>query len=1301
MIAPYPMRKIVTPRPLSAGKMALLLFLHTVLFTITGASAQYMSGSRPNKKAKLPPKDLKGELLERARYSFSVSSLKGASVLNPTSLQFGPDGRLYVAQQDGIIKVLTIIRRGPGDYQATSEEVIDLINQIPNHNDDGSPAPGIPVRQVTGLLVTGTAASPVLYVGSSDSRMGGPWDTGGADPNKDVNLDSNSGIISRLTKTPGGWDKVDLVRGLPRSEENHSVNGLQLDAQTNVLYASIGGFTNAGAPSASFALASEFALAAAILSIDLKKIDAMPTAGTGNTKYKYNIPTLDDPTRTNLPNGTDVGDPFGGNDGLNQTKIVPGGPVQVYAPGFRNAYDLVITQTPGKARRMYAIDNGANQGWGGHPDSEGGGDVTNNYPAGEPGSFGPGKNDPQVNNLDNLHYIGNLDTYKPGSMYAGHPNPIRANPAGAGLYTAGSGKGVWRTSKTGPDPLPADWPPVPLELANPVEGDFRNPGEANNAMLTFTISTNGIAEYTASAFDNRLKGNLLTACFDGNIYRITLNESGTEATNPKGKERLIQDFPFASGFGKEPIDVTAQGDNDIFPGTVWAVTYLGKELTVFEPQPSSRCSGTYSRSVDDDGDGYSNADEIDNLSNPCSAASRPVDSDSDLISDLNDNDNDNDGIPDYMDAFAVDAKNGLDTKLPLKYDLYNGDPGTGLYGVGFTGLMVNKNPGYNLVDLYDEQNLIAGGAVGAFSVVQVTPGDALGRANNQENAFQFGINTTALSGVFDVQARMLGPFFNGKKPQNHQSQGVYIGTGDQDNYLKVALIANGGRGGIEVVYEQNGVARSTVYPLAGGVPDKIMDLYLTVDPATGIVQPKYSLEGGLVFPVGSPVVVRGALLTAIQEVPALAVGIIATSRGAGPFTASWDFVTVANETWQPLPPKTGTPTERHENAYVKAGDKFYLLGGRGLHPVQVYDPVTQAWTSAAPPPFEMHHFQAVSLNGLIYVLGAFTGEYPGEQPVPNVYIYNPATNAWATGPAIPVARRRGAAGVAVYNNKIYLAGGIVNGHNGGFVPWLDEFDPATGVWRALPDAPRARDHFHAAVIGTKLYAAGGRRTSAGTGQIFELTIPEVDAYDFSTGSWTTLPIAIPTQRGGSTAVAAGNELIVIGGESGVQETAHQQTEALNVTTNVWRRLADLKQGRHGTQAIASGDSLYIAAGSANRGGGPELSSQEVLSLAVPERNATSGSQIGSTFRINAGGEAYTAMDGSIFSADQYAMGGETYTTVGTNDIAGTDHDELYRSERFGEFGYHFPTGNGTFKVILHFAETFWGVAVPRANGCLV
>ncbi len=80
------------------------------------------------------------------------------------------------------------------------------------------------------------------------------------------------------------------------------------------------------------------------------------------------MPTLDDPTRDGNP---DANDPFGGNDGLNQAKIVPGGPVQVFATGFRNAYDLVITKTLGKEGRMYVMDNGANQGWGGYPANEG------------------------------------------------------------------------------------------------------------------------------------------------------------------------------------------------------------------------------------------------------------------------------------------------------------------------------------------------------------------------------------------------------------------------------------------------------------------------------------------------------------------------------------------------------------------------------------------------------------------------------------------------------------------------------------------------------------------------------------------------------------------------------------------------------------------------------------------------------------------------------------------------------------------------------------------------------------------
>jgi hypothetical protein len=151
-------------------------------------------------------------------------------------------------------------------------------------------------------------------------------------------------------------------------------------------------------------------------------------------------------------------------------------------------------------------------------------------------------------------------------------------------------------------------------------------------------------------------------------------------------------------------------------------------------------------------------------------------------------------------------------------------------------------------------------------------------------------------------------------------------------------------------------------------------------------------------------------------------------------------------------------------------------------------------------------------------------------------------------------------------------------------------------------------------VGTKLYAAGGRRTSASTGQTFSLTVPEVDVYDFSTKIWSTLANNIPTQRAGTAVAVLGSELLVIGGESS-QATGHNQTQALNVTTNTWRSLSNLLQGRHGTQAIVSNNGVYIAAGSASQGGSPELSTQEafyMFSPTAPTGGAITASTISST-----------------------------------------------------------------------------------------
>ena len=319
--------------------------------------------------------DLAGEGVdEQAPPPFAFLAQTLTSRLLPTQLEFGPDGRLYVAELDGLIYAFTVERQEEsGEYSILDAEVIDLLQAIPNHNDDGTPFVSTEGnRNVTGMITAGTASNPVVLVTSSDPR------------NNDPNADTNSGILTRLTRTDGEWTRLDLVRSLPRSWLNHFPNGLALDADNGILYLAQGGHTNMGAPSSGFNALPEYALSGAILSIDLNAI--------GNTTY--DVPTL-------------KGEVFGGQGGDNQAVIVADGPVQVHAPGFRNPYDVLLTS----AGRLYAFDRPTSLGWGGVPIAEGPTGVCTNE-LNEAGS---------ADHPSNLHLIDGLD------YYAGQPNPTRAN----------------------------------------------------------------------------------------------------------------------------------------------------------------------------------------------------------------------------------------------------------------------------------------------------------------------------------------------------------------------------------------------------------------------------------------------------------------------------------------------------------------------------------------------------------------------------------------------------------------------------------------------------------------------------------------------------------------------------------------------------------------------------------------------------------------------------------------------------------------------------------------------------------
>ena len=1192
--------------------------------------------------------------------TFSANkSLTGETLDKVTSISFGPDQRLYALDVTGDIHIYTINRTGGGLYEVDSSEILTFVTDIQNHFDDGTVDSHVE-RQATGICVVGTPSNPVIYATSSDYRFAELFD--------DLNLDTNSGTISRITWNGTSWEHVIIVRGLPRSEENHATNGLFYDESANMLYVAQGGNTNAGSPSdLTFLYLCEFAYSNAILTVDLDAIEAMPiqTDTSSGVKYIYNLPTVDDPTRDNANginnpmtpgyDGVDLHDPFGGNDGLNQAKLTVGSPVQVYSGGYRNAYDVVKTELG----HLYTWDNGPNPGWGGAPLNEGVGTSNNQYSA---ANFGG-----DVVNKDGLHHITS------SAYYGGHPNPIRCNPDSAGLYTHNGITGVWRTAYDSTDAstsLPYDWPPVDSALANPYEGVYMKAGSEDSSLYVTNQSTNGLCEYTASNFGNAMKGDLLAVGLQGgDVYRVNLDSNGL-LPSPDSVTIVID----ANG---QALDVIAMGDGTLFPGTVWVARYnpsSSSSIYVFEPVDFSACEGNYSNLIDEDGDGYTNSDEIDNGTSPCNAADVPDDFDGSLIggfkvSNLNDPDDDDDGINDTLDLFVWDSLNGS-YLIPQELTLFADDPGTGFLNLGFTGLMMNGTDDYLDLEVTEEEadiQVIAGGAVGILTYIGVDTGDARSAMNNQVNAYQMGFEIDSTYDPVVVEVSLFGPVFT-DSIENYKSVGAYIGTGDQDNYIKLAVSANGGTPGLELVIEDDGVVTSSQYAVPG-IDTVIQPVVgFIVSPANGYVQPQYRINAGEPIDVGDGFYVEGDFLASLRDSSALAVGVISTSRGATtPFNASWDNISVAFDTiitkglWVTQNDATSCQSQgapgsccqgRHEASFVESGDKWYLMGGREHDGnVNIYDPVTDSWTiGATPPGASMHHYQAVDYHGLILVAGAMRSDELDifEEPIDTIYVYDPLDNSWYAGPAIPSSRARAAAGVVLYNDTLYMTGGMTGSHLflSGSEDWSDKYALRSGNWTELPDAPHRRDHFHAAMVDGKIYAASGRRTGEGASgvEIFGDTEPEVDVFDIQTQSWTTLGDSIPTERAGAATAVLDKEIIIIGGENGSDTDSNDETEALDTETGTWRSLDAMNYARNGIQALVNNGGIYVVSGAQGRGGNQITKSTEAFYFAgetTPQLTAYSQSTlvVADTLTFGATGETS--------SSDMYV---QLYNTGGSQAL---------------------------------------------------
>lgn len=189
--------------------------------------------------------------------------------------------------------------------------------------------------------------------------------------------------------------------------------------------------------------------------------------------------------------------------------------------------------------------------------------------------------------------------------------------------------------------------------------------------------------------------------------------------------------------------------------------------------------------------------------------------------------------------------------------------------------------------------------------------------------------------------------------------------------------------------------------------------------------------------------------------------------------------------------------------------------------------------------------------------------------------YDPATGKWTSKAPIPTART--AAGAAGINGKLYVFGGCA--HNAdcriGTTNVLEVYDPASNSWSVKSPMPTARSLMASAVIGEKLYVAGGRGPCPPCTGYDKLEI-----YDPVTDTWDTTKAPLPTAYSSPGGAALDGKFHVVGGVlTASEELVNPQRLAIyDPATDKWSLKAALGIPRNSLGLGAIHGRLYAIGG---------------------------------------------------------------------------------------------------------------------------
>ena len=214
-------------------------------------------------------------------------------------------------------------------------------------------------------------------------------------------------------------------------------------------------------------------------------------------------------------------------------------------------------------------------------------------------------------------------------------------------------------------------------------------------------------------------------------------------------------------------------------------------------------------------------------------------------------------------------------------------------------------------------------------------------------------------------------------------------------------------------------------------------------------------------------------------------------------------------------------TARRYHGAVLAGDKIYVFGGQRVNPlpdsemmegsVDVYDLATGRITQGTPMPTPRCFAATVLFKNKVYVIGGAYLHGNAFVQTGLMEIFDLATGAWSTGPAMPTARECRA---AVVDDFILVPGGY---RSRARVAQVEFFVVPENAWKKLPELCEPVSANSVAFLGSQLFLFGNFSDEK-----------DVVAYDLRTrASQVIQPGYLPARH--TAAVVHAGRIYVVGG----------------------------------------------------------------------------------------------------------------------------------------------------------------------------